>query len=433
MKKAIIVIPILFIIWFGYSLKILKERPLEKSEIKDKIVSNDTTHSLVACNCDKENISCPILTTESSAATSLKIPAPWYLMNSNVRLPLDYLQDKGLSPLTRWTQSFIYNHQHPSTCDKSRLLISDGHGWGFGSEMHVIGAHLAYAIQNDLVLVLSPKTCANFPTSGGCPEGCLCMLHPITHCGNDKEIFNDPMIPHIKSEMFNVGSVLPDVIVKKLKANFSSNSMTQAQIKYWWRGQSAAYLMRLNNKTMEIIYNLRHKQNFHYITGGGHVPFPLPPGTISAHIRGGDKFIEMTLVPASEYIEAIQKLITTMPNSFSRVIYASGDDQASIDEARKLTEDAGMTFIYTLIPRVTGGHHISTWRDSSVEESYENGFYAHLMQLFMTMEADTWVGTRGSNWNRLIDELRCVFVDKCQGIYVEVGKEGSAMTATYFW
>jgi hypothetical protein len=32
-----------------------------------------------------------------------------------------------------------------------------------------------------------------------------------------------------------------------------------------------------------------------------------------------------------------------------------------------------------------------------------------------------WVGTRGSNWNRLIDELRCVWVPKCMNAYVEVG------------
>lgn len=45
----------------------------------------------------------------------------------------------------------------------------------------------------------------------------------------------------------------------------------------------------------------------------------------------------------------------------------------------------------------------------------------HLLQLLMALEADAWVGTRGSNWNRLIDELRCVWVNKCAHVYVEVG------------
>ena len=40
----------------------------------------------------------------------------------------------------------------------------------------------------------------------------------------------------------------------------------------------------------------------------------------------------------------------------------------------------------------------------------------------MALECDAWVGTRGSNWNRLIDELRCVWVPKCAQPYVEVGE-----------
>ena len=30
-----------------------------------------------------------------------------------------------------------------------------------------------------------------------------------------------------------------------------------------------------------------------------------------------------------------------------------------------------------------------------------------LYQLYMALEADVWIGTRKSNWNRLIDEMRC--------------------------
>ncbi len=55
-------------------------------------------------------------------------------------------------------------------------------------------------------------------------------------------------------------------------------------------------------------------------------------------------------------------------------------------------------------------------------------FYGHLPQLTLALEADAWIGTRGSNWNRLIDELRCGWVDKCHGgtstnPFVEVGDE----------
>jgi hypothetical protein len=119
------------------------------------------------------------------------------------------------------------------------------------------------------------------------------------------------------------------------------------------------------------------------------------------------------------YVVAVVQLVNNMPHSFSRTVFLSGDDQQSIDQARQLVEDRRMTVIYTRMPRLVGGHQMSGWK-AAPDES-EGSFYAHLLQLLMALEADAWVGTRGSNWNRLIDELRCVWVDKCQGAYVEVG------------
>lgn len=46
-----------------------------------------------------------------------------------------------------------------------------------------------------------------------------------------------------------------------------------------------------------------------------------------------------------------------------------------------------------------------------------------ILQLLMALECDAWVGTRNSNWNRLIDELRCTMLDKCHAPYLEVGRK----------
>jgi hypothetical protein len=321
---------------------------------------------------------------------------------------LALLSDRHLSPLTKWTQAFIHKHQHPEKCN--RLLISDGHTTGFGSEMHVIGSHLAFAIQNNYVLLLSPNTCRQFRVPYTCTQGCACMLRPISNCSAD-----NTAIPRIQGG--HLETQLPDRLVTTLQAHFPS--MTPQQVKYWWRGQSVAYLMRFNNDTLRVIRALRHNQTLHYATWGCAVPFPLPANTISAHIRGGDKYREMHLVSAQKFATAIFRLVNSMPHSFSRTVFVSGDDQQSIDQARQLIEDRHMTFIYTRMPRLVGGHVMSNWKQTPDES--EGSFYAHLLQLLMALEADAWVGTRGSNWNRLIDELRCVWVDKCQGVYVEVG------------
>ncbi len=55
-----------------------------------------------------------------------------------------------------------------------------------------------------------------------------------------------------------------------------------------------------------------------------------------------------------------------------------------------------------------------------------------LSQLFLALECDVWLGTRNSNWNRLIDELRCTIVDKCHThVFVELGQKHE--WADYHW
>ena len=44
-----------------------------------------------------------------------------------------------------------------------------------------------------------------------------------------------------------------------------------------------------------------------------------------------------------------------------------------------------------------------------------------LMQLSMTSECDAWIGTRSSNWNRIIDMYRCARKYKCKQIFIEAG------------
>ena len=61
----------------------------------------------------------------------------------------------------------------------------------------------------------------------------------------------------------------------------------------WWRAQAAAYIIRPNNHTMAKIRRLRMNPKLHNVWQYGKaathlsVPYPLPPGTISMHVRRG--------------------------------------------------------------------------------------------------------------------------------------------------
>jgi hypothetical protein len=184
----------------------------------------------------------------------------------------------------------------------------------------------------------------------------------------------------------------------------------QAEVLYWWRGQSAAYLMRLNPDTMRDVQS----QRFH----SGGAAFPLPKGTVNAHIRAGDKHMEMRLVAPEAYVDAALTLVQNTPLAFhTRTLFASGDDLSKVLVAKTI-EQHGWTFLYSNVSRLDEGFVFTTWNERVDQRSLTTGF---IMQLMMSLEADAWIGTRKSNWNRLIDEMRCVWVPKCHLQYLEVG------------
>jgi len=161
-------------------------------------------------------------------------------------------------------------------------------------------------------------------------------------------------------------------------------------------------------------------------------PFPFPPGTVSMHIRHGDKGIEMKLVPTMDYVRAAEEVQYHLPVSFARrTAFLSTEDPGAIAEASTAYEAGDVkgvgpywTMFWYDVPRnnIDGRTQLTAFASGSKKQMSR----AHLtriwwLQLLMALECDAWVGTRGSNWNRLIDELRCVWVGKCFNPYVEVG------------
>jgi len=334
-----------------------------------------------------------------------------YSKQHSGHIVMDTLKDELLAPLTRWTQMEIFKHQNPHDCKKPKFLLTNGYNSGFGSEMHVIGTHLAHAIQNDYVLMWGSQSCKRFA-----PSGCESLFKDLSNCSHDSS-FDTNKWGAIDSNIFH--DVVPDLFKNAMQAKLPS--LTDNELRYWWRAQSVAYLMRLNENTITELSKMRHDDNFHYMSKGN-VPFPLPSGTVNAHIRHGDKGTEMKLVPSVMYVRAFKSMIANSPNSFSRILFVSSDDQEAVNTCRRLVEGDGMTYINTKLDRMDGGHFMNKW-DKDKNNLDRTLILGHLLQLLMALEADAWIGTRGSNWNRLIDELRCVWVDKCHYSYVEVATD----------
>ena len=132
---------------------------------------------------------------------------------------------------------------------------------------------------------------------------------------------------------------------------------------------------------------------------------------ISSHIRHGDKGSEMKLIDADVYKEAI-KIITSLGMKKNYTIFVNGDDQESVDAIHSLS--------YDVASFNQGRYNYGVSQNKNVK----NVGLISFANLYNQIRADHSVGTIGSNWNRLIYELKSTVGMKSDGFILEVGREG---------
>jgi hypothetical protein len=180
--------------------------------------------------------------------------------------------------------------------------------------------------------------------------------------------------------------------------------------------------MRVNEKALGSILDMRKKQSSHSVAPNQKVPFPLPDGSVNIHIRRGNKVGEMDLLAANVYVDAYTRLVASEPLGFAkRWIYVSSDTLNPILETIQLLDPSSSTstVIYSVMPRLENGFCHDAW--NRFPQNSTQSTLLLLMELFMALEADSWVGTRISCWGRMIDLLRCIWTNKCKNQFVEVG------------
>jgi hypothetical protein len=348
------------------------------------------------------------------------------------------LMPKGsLAPLTEEAQTFLYKHQFPADgCAGKKFLISYGNdaSAGMGSHLHISGMHLGLAIELGRIFVWGPdvgmaytdeETCGNGVTTFECffraPSSC--KLEEIFAAGADTVDARFGLAgDDYKLRFWFTPRVFQDMWVRTL------SPMGVHEMKYWWRGQSVAFLARFNDKAVERMRAFRVEEGkVSFIpqkspwADQNAREFPFRRGTVSLHVRHGDKGIEMELVKDETYFDAAEKMVVDGPIGSIRNAYISTEDPSVIVSAEnRSVSDPRWSWLYYKVPRVN-----SNGLDQLEKLGFPKGLLTHIwwLQLLMALECDGWVGTRGSNWNRLIDELRCIWVPKCHHPYVEVGFE----------
>lgn len=140
------------------------------------------------------------------------------------------------------------------------------------------------------------------------------------------------------------------------------------------------------------------------------IGMPDADSLITVHIRWGDKASEMELVSLDEVINATISLLTPDELSGRKVvhIYLATEDPAALLAFKEAATQRGWQ-VHASGPTnpVAGAFKMI----ASAKLSKGRAGLESLAALLIALEANRYVLSRGSNWSRLIDELRKAVVD----------------------
>ena len=221
--------------------------------------------------------------------------------------------------------------------------------------------------------------------------------------------------PYQTVVIWNVASVLRTTVPVPMQAFADHCLQMQPQFRYyWWRAVSVAYLIRPNERTLRWLEEQRA------LAFPGRFEFAANPrqqATVAMYIRHGDKGSEMKLVHPDVYLQTAVSL-------FDRgMVGAAGGTTAS---GENTTAPERVIFYGTETPDVL--EYIVDWsaknptytmlRTTLVDIVYDVShtqpweYPSMLLNLDISLRADAWVMTLGSNWCRIIDELRATIAGK---------------------
>ena len=318
-------------------------------------------------------------------------------------------------------QQAIWQHQHPRDCSVRKFLLYaiDGAGeHGIGSTLHVATWALAKAIELDRILLFLPTP------EGPWSQGKYCEGHSGLHnCYFEPEsscAFADIMGVLALSQVPNLDDRVPQhdqrllqcdisypildvpLVPAKLRNMLQGSHVPEERSTFWFRSQAIAFIVRPNSRTLNHIRQRKQQQSWTQV----------PPGTISIHIRHGDKGIEMPLAPDADYLAKAEELVT-QDSRLQRIIFLSTEDPASIEYFKHLQN---WTILTLQVPRPdVQTSPLDFARQIGTDVEMLNS----LVNLDLALECSAWVGTIKSNWNRLIEELRSTVRCKAQYAYID--------------
>ena len=287
------------------------------------------------------------------------------------------------------------------------------------------------ALGQGRVFVIAQGGASTWVSSGGMWDSSTGLFLPPSSCteehaadGRDR-VIDSGHVGKPNGDLSGVPPTLLGWLREDDAAHLHPTSLHRSR--YWWRAQATAYLMRFPDRHLPTLLEMRTGGVPLRVEGPASVGFPLPRGSISMHIRHGDKGIEMRLVPAAEYYAAARKVVQDNPSGFTgtgegphavllsspccarasvplyppspAAVFVSTEDEAAITEVEQLAQEAGWTVASSDLPRWNGNSSQGqSGQLSDAVGSTTRATLLHLHQLLLAVEADGFIGTRASNW-----------------------------------
>ena len=388
-----------------------------------------------------------------------------YLDQDTIAADSSIFGNSGAGPSlfgTKFAQDLIWAHQHPRTerCPtKTKFLMFRAMQMaGTGSQVHILGAWLGIAMNLGRVLLLDPGE-KNMYTTGtvnrmsdipycGNTTSLECFLQNVSSCTTqdaspwDEAADVDALFPgrphsqqdvrvlrvyiehhgtpsvwkeQMKQASEAVRVAVPDIFRELLACSPIHGETRDTNYDlYWWRAQATGFLMRPNRRTSSTLRGIQARR-LRLVRGQIIEPAamtakgPQLDGCVGVHVRHGDKKKEMKLEQLSKYLKAADSLVSSATAHAQRCMFVGTDDAGVIHEISRLP---GWTVMYVDMNRT---------QDTALHNAHDLKLHGAqimldgLLDLSLTLSCSAWVGTLGSNWGRLIDELRSTVLLKADG------------------
>lgn len=300
-----------------------------------------------------------------------------------------------------WTAGTIYTplarkiHDNLTNCTK-QVNYHRQNNWGMGSDIHTWSQAVCNSMQLDSTLLQLEEDWI-WNEKSYCPKGTKqplgCYFNLQTHCPGS--VRGGPRVISWKHDYSRCPKYIKD---DKTRQEFRAAAM-----EFLFSNMSSRLVKEAESEIKTIFGE-----------------YGIPNDMITVHLRWGDKKLEMKLVSQEEFVEAIDQLARNYSISHPKVFITTESKHALSSMETYVKEHRKTWTLYNYPPSVFETRvydkktNTTNTHNPMAMARHTGGIIgkASLIALLLAMEAKYYILTSGSNWSRLIDELRRNVIDQ---------------------